>query len=406
MHHQTTLANGLTVITVPLPGIETAAINLHFDAGSRHEADAQNGVAHMVEHMVFKGTTKRTARAIADEIEDVGGSLNAYTARDTTVFHARVLADDVPLGVEMIADLVSNATLDSAELEKERQVILQELAEARDTPDDIVHDHLQLAAFAGQPLGQSILGTEASIGALGARDCRDWIAARFTGGAAVLCAAGKVDHAAMIDLAERHLGALPPGERSVAQPPHFTAGKHADKRKFEQAHLTMGWEGPATTHPDQTAMQLFTCAVGGGMSSRLFQEVREERGLAYSIYAHHTPFADTGLFAVYLACAPAEAANARGLAERVLGETAEGITGAELARSRAQLKAGLLMSLEGASGWAEFAARQFLTRGRVVPPAEIVARIDAVSLDQVRAAAKTMLARAPASATVGLKRAA
>ena len=406
MHHTTTLANGLTVVTVPLAGIETAAIGLHFDIGSRHEAPAQNGVAHMVEHMVFKGTAARSARRIAEEIEDVGGQLNAYTARDTTVLHARVLSGDVGLAVEMIADLACAPVLDPGELEKERHVVLQELGEATDTPDDIIHDHLQLAAYADQPLGRSVLGTQASIGALSAADCRDWITANFTGGAAVLSAAGRVDHAALVDLAERHLGGLPAGAAASTALARFTGGAHADKRKFEQAHLTLGWEGPAQTAPEQTAMQLFACAAGGGMSSRLFQEVREERGLAYSIWAHHTPFTDTGLFSVYLACAPAEAARARDLTTRVLAEAAAGLDEAELARARAQLKAGLLMSLEGASGWSEFAARQWLIHRRAVTPVEIVARIDACGVDQVRAAAAAMLARAPASATVGLRKAA
>ena len=406
MIEATTLPNGLTVLSIPLPGIETAAIGLHFDIGSRHEAPAQNGVAHMVEHMVFKGTATRSARRIAEEIEDVGGQLNAYTARDTTVLHARVLAGDVGLAVEMIADLACAPVLDPAELEKERQVVLQELGEATDTPDDIIHDHLQLAAYADQPLGRSVLGTQASIESLSAADCRDWIATNFTGGAAVLSAAGRVDHAAMVDLAERHLGRLPTGTPAATVPARFTGGAHADRRKFEQAHLTLGWEGPAQTAPDQTAMQLFACAAGGGMSSRLFQEVREERGLAYSIWAHHTPFTDTGLFSVYLACAPAEAARARELTTRVLADTAAGLDETELARARAQLKAGLLMSLEGASGWSEFAARQWLIHCRAVTPAEIVARIDSATVDEVRAAAATMLARAPASATVGLRKAA
>lgn len=402
----TRLANGLTVITVPLPGIETAAVGLHFDSGSRHEPDAVNGVAHMVEHMVFKGTATRSAKRIAEEIEDVGGQLNAYTSRDTTVFHARVLRADVDLATAMIADLVIAPTLDGQDFDKERQVVLQELGEAIDTPDDIIHDHLQLAAYEGQAIGRSILGTADSIGALTADDCRSWIAGKLTGGGAVLSAAGAVEHEAMVALAEGVLGRLAPSACAVPPPsPRFTGGKHADKRKFEQAHLTLGWEGPAVTHPDQTAMQLFTSAVGGGMSSRLFQELREERGLAYSIWANHTPFADTGLFTVYLACAPVEAARANDLVREVMAATAADLSEAELARARAQLKAGLLMSLEGAGGWADYSARQWMTRGRVAAPADIVARIDATGVDQVRAAATAMLAREPARATVGVRRA-
>ncbi len=404
--HQTTLANGLTVITVPMPGVETAAIGLHVDVGSRHEPAALNGVAHMIEHMVFKGTGRRSARAIAEEIEDVGGQLNAYTARDTTVFHARVLAGDVPLAVDLIADLVRNPTLDAAELEKERQVVLQELGEARDTPDDIIHDHLQEVAYAGQSIGRSVLGEEATIAAIGVDDLRDWIARHYTGEASVLVGAGKVDHAALVDLAEAHLGALPATARGPVEAARFTGGGHADRRKLEQAHLTFGWAGPAHTAPDHMAVQLFTCAVGGGMSSRLFQELREERGLAYSVWAHHTPFTDTGLFSVYLATAPKEARAAGALTHEVLAAAAKELSEAELARAKAQLKAGLLMNLESSSGWAEYAARQFLVHRRVRAPQEIVAAMEAVSLDCVREAAGRMLAQAPASATIGMKKAA
>jgi predicted Zn-dependent peptidase len=406
LHQQTTLPNGLTILTVPMPGVETAAIGLHLDVGSRHEPARVNGVAHMIEHMVFKGTQRRSAKRIAEEIEDVGGQLNAYTARDTTVFHARVLADDVPLAVDMISDLVCAPVLDAAELEKEREVVRQELGEARDTPDDIIHDHLQAVAYAGQPIGRSVLGEEASIAAIGADDLRGWLERHYTGGAAVLVGAGKVEHGALVDLAGKHLGDLPGGQREAAEPARFTGGTHAQGRKLEQAHLTMGWAGPAHGDPDHMAVQLFTCAVGGGMSSRLFQELREERGLAYSVWANHQPFTDTGLFSVYLATAPKHARDAQALTHDVLAATAAGLEEAELARAKAQLKAGLLMNLESSAGWADYAARQFLVHRRVRAPADIVAKMEAVTLEQVRDAAARMLARALASATIGMKRAA
>ena len=406
MHHQTTLPSGLTVLTVPLPGVETAAIGLHVDVGARHEPARVNGVAHMIEHMVFKGTARRSAKRIAEEIEDVGGQLNAYTARDTTVFHARVLAEDVPLAVDMIADLIRNPTLDPGELAKERDVVLQELGEARDTPDDIIHDHLQSVAYADQPLGRSVLGEDDTIAAIQPADLREWLDAHYTGDNCVLVGAGKVEHAALVALAEQHLGDLPTAPPAPTEPARFTGGIHAQTRKLEQAHLTLGWPGPAHRDPDHMAIQLFTCTVGGGMSSRLFQELREERGLAYSVYAHHQPFTDTGLFSIYLATAPKRARDANNLARDVLAATAQGLEEAELARAKAQLKAGLLMNLESSSGWAEYAARQFLVHGRVRAPAEVVAAMEAIGLDQVRDAATRMLGHAPASATIGMKRAA
>ena len=397
----TTLANGLRVASLTMPHVATVAVGLHVDTGARFESPATNGVAHLLEHMVFKGTHTRSARAIAEQIEDVGGALNAYTARDMTVFHARVLAADLPLGVALIADLVTNPRFDAAEIDRERQVVLQELGEARDTPDDIVFDHLQEAAFPDQALGRSILGSEASLGGVGAAELRDWLATQYRGGSCVVAAAGAIDHAELVALADAALGGLPPGTRPPLVPAQFVATEIHDRRKFEQAHLTLG--SPAPGHHDAgfDAAMLFTTAVGGGMSSRLFQELREERGLAYSVYASTTAYADTGLFAVYLATGKRDAARAVALTETVLAQTAAGLEPDELARAKAQLRAGLLMSLEAPGGWAEYVARQLLVHGRIAPPDEIVARIDRCSVDEVRAAGAAMLDGPFARADVG-----
>jgi len=397
----TTLANGLRVASLAMPHVATVAVGLHVDTGARMERAAHNGVAHLFEHMVFKGTTTRSARAIAEEIEDVGGALNAYTARDMTVFHARLLGEDLPLGVALIADLVMNPRFDAAEIDRERQVVLQELGEARDTPDDIVFDHLQEAAFPGQPLGRSILGSETSLAGLDGAALRDWLATHYRGGSCVVVAAGAVDHAHLVALAEAALGGLPSGTRPPLETAHFAATEIHDRRRFEQAHLTLGLPAPGHHDAGFDAAMLFTTAVGGGMSSRLFQELREERGLAYSIYASTTAYVDTGLFAVYLATAKRDAARAVALAEAVLAQTASGLEMDELRRAKAQLRAGLLMSLESPGGWAEYVARQLLVHGRVAPPAEIIGRIEDCSLDQVRAAGAAMLSAPFARADVG-----
>ena len=405
----TTLANGVRVVTRSMPHVETVALGLHVDTGARLESERTNGVAHLLEHMVFKGTATRSARDIAEQIEDVGGSLNAYTARDMTVFHARLLAGDTTLGLEMIADLVRAPKFDEDELEREKAVVLQELGEARDTPDDIIFDHLQAAAYPGQAIGRSILGSEDSIASLTAADLRDWLAVQYRGGSCIVAAAGKVDHDALVAMSERLFGDLAPGVRPSAPPAVFAGGVHHDRRKFEQAHLTLGAAAPGHHHPDYDAIALFITAVGGGASSRLFQELREERGLAYSVYASTTPYADAGLFAVYLATAKKDAARAMDLTIGVLAECAAGLRPDELARAKAQLRAGLLMSLEAPGGWAEFLARQLLAHGRLQTPAELVARIEATSLDTVRAAAGRLVAGPYAIADVGaaaLKRAA
>lgn len=397
----TTLANGLRVVSYATPGAETAALGVYADTGSRFEEPALNGVAHLFEHMVFKGTGTRSARTIAESIEDVGGQLNAYTARDMTAFHARVLADDVPLGLELIADLIRAPRFDAEDLAREKDVVLSELGEARDTPDDIVFDHLQEAAYPDQPLGRSILGSEASIAAIEPEHLRSWLDAQFRGPSCVLAAAGKVDHDALVRMAESLLGDLPTGTQPGSERAIYAGGIRHDRRKFEQTHLTFGYEAAAHRDADYYPLTLFATAAGGGMSSRLFQELREERGLAYSVYSTLTSYADTGLFSVYLATANNNAARAGALGIEVLGECAEGLDEAELARAKAQLKAGLLMSLEGCAGQAEYIARQMLIHGAPVPPADVLARVDACTVEEVRAAAKRMLAGPVARAHVG-----
>ena len=394
-------STGLRVATCQTAGVETVAVALHAETGARFEAADRNGLAHLFEHMVFKGTRTRTARAIAEEIEDVGGSLNAWTSRDSTVFHARLLARDLPLGLGLIADLVNNPLFDDDDLVREKDVVLQELGEARDTPDDIIFDHLQEAAFAGQALGRSILGSEESLAGLTADHLREWLALHYGAQRLTLVVSGKLDHDAVMRLAE---AAFPHGGESTAavvDRAMFSPGQFADSRKFEQAQLTSGYPAPGHHDADHDAAALFTLAAGGGMSSRLFQEVREARGLAYSISAATTPYVDTGLMSVHAATARKDAARARDLIDRVLQEAAQGLEQAELDRAKAQGVASLLMALEGPQGQGDYLARQLLVHGRWVAPAEVVKRIEAVTLDMARAAGQAMLAHAPARAEIG-----
>lgn len=399
----TRLANGMTVAVQPMAGVETLAVGLYADCGSRHESAALNGIAHLMEHMVFKGAGARSARAIAEAVEDVGGSINAYTARDHTVFHARLLPDDLALGVDLIADLVRAPHLDADELEREKGVVLQELGEARDTPDDIIFDHLQMAAYPGQALGRPVLGDEATIAAADVAALKRWIDTHYRPQALVLSAAGKVDEDALLKLAEARFGDLAPAAPARAEPASYAGGVIVDDRKFEQAHLTLGFEGASYLAADQYALGLFSTAAGGGMSSRLFQELREERGLAYSVYSYHSPYADTGLFGIYLATARKEARRALDLAVKVLDQTAAGLEPEELNRAKAQAKAGLLMGLESVQSRCDHLARQLMIYGRPVSADEIVAEIDRCTLDQVRAAGATILGGPMTQASVGHK---
>ncbi len=399
----TKLANGLTVATLHMPGLETAAVSLSADVGARNETAQENGLAHLFEHMVFKGTTKRSARAIAEAIEDVGGALNAWTSRDTTCFHGRVLAADVPLALELIAQLIAEPSFTDADLALEREVVLSEIGEALETPDDLVFDHLQSVAFPGQSLGRTILGTRDSLAALDGSALRNWQKTHYRGEGLVLSAAGKVDHASIVRQAEALLGGLPAGRPGEIEAANWVGGHVADAQRNEQMHIALGFRGFGPQEKQHDAARLFTMALGGGMSSRLFQEMREERGLAYSVSASHGLHADTGTLSIYCAARPADADRALALAREIALKTAEELSPAELVRARAQQKAGILMGLEGCAGQADWLGGSLITYGRVIPPAELIAAIDAVTLEDVRAAGAAMLATTPALAVVGPK---
>jgi predicted Zn-dependent peptidase len=402
MMRLTTLGSGLRVASRSMPGLETAAVGLYADAGSRHEPAPVNGIAHLFEHMVFKGAGGRSAREISEAIEDVGGELNACTERDGTSFTATVMAEHVPLGVELIADMIRRPHFTPAELEREKDVVLQELGEARDTPNDIIFDELWEAAFADQPLGRSILGDAASVGRITVEDLHAWRTERYRAGSLVLVAAGKVDHDALVALAERHFEGLPEGEQGEHEPAAYTGGARIGRLKSEQAHLALGMPAPAQRAPDYFAARLFSDIVGGGASSRLFHQLREDRGLAYSIYSHLQPYSDAGIFYVYAATARRQSAAAAALIEEVIAKAAEDATPRELERVRTQARASLLMSLETPWGQAHYVARQLGVYGRLVDPSEVVAKLAEVTLDDVRAAGARMIAGPRARATIGV----
>jgi predicted Zn-dependent peptidase len=402
MMRLTTLPNGLRVASRAMPGLETAAVGLYAEAGSRHEAAALNGIAHLYEHMVFKGAGGRSAREISEAIEDVGGELNACTERDGTSFIASVLAEHVPLAVELIADLILRPHFEADELVREKDVVLQELGEARDTPNDIIFDDLWEAAYPGQPLGRPVLGDEQSLERIRVDDLQNWRIQRFRAGSLALCAAGKVDHEALVALAEEGFAGLPEGVIDAAAPAAFTGGTRTSPIRAEQAHLALAFEGAAQLDADYFAHRFFADIVGGGASSRLFQQVREERGLAYSIYSVLHPHADTGIFYVYAAAARREAAAAAQLIEEVIAETAQTATPREVERVRTQAKASLMMSLESPWGQTHYLARQLHVYGRLVDPSEVIADLHRVGVEDVRAAGAKMLAGPRARATIGV----
>jgi predicted Zn-dependent peptidase len=397
------LSNGLTVAVDPLPSAESVVVGLYASVGSRSEPERLGGLAHLVEHMVFKGAGGRDTRALAEVIEDVGGSLNAWTSRDQTTFHGRALARDLDLLAELIADLVRHPHFDEEHLEREKQVILSELGESVDSPDDLVHDHLFEAAFDGQPIGRPVLGSEATVRAIARQDCSGWLEQQLVPSRLVLAASGKVDAGQVLKLAERLFGDMEAAEAPFIEPATFTGGVRNDRRSFEQAHWCIAFGGVPAADPRHPALAMFVQALGGGTSSRLFQELREERGLAYSVYAWNQAFADAGLVGIGCAADRTQAAESVGLARKVLAETAEGLTEAELNRARAQMEAGLLMGLETAQGRADQIARSIEVFGRILSLDELLGQIRSVTVDDARAAGQALLDSPVAVASVGAK---
>lgn len=380
----TILPNGLRVVSERMPGLLSAAVGLWVTAGGRHERPEQNGIAHFLEHMAFKGTKRRSALQIAEEIEDVGGYINAYTSREMTAFYARVLEADVPLALDVIADIVLNPLFEKKEIEVERNVILQEIGQALDTPDDIIFDWLQEAAYPDQAMGRTILGPAERVSAFQRKDLRAFVADHYGPERMILSAAGAVDHAALVRLAEGLFGHLKPGVRPAAEPARWQGAERREVKDLEQVHFAMGFRGPAYRDADMHVAQVYSTAIGGGMSSRLFQKVREERGLCYSIYAQAGSYDDTGMITIYAGTSAEEIGDLAALTMDELKRAADDMSEAEVARAKAQLKAGLLMGLESPSARAERMARYLTIWGRVPGLAEATAEIEAVDLAGVR----------------------
>jgi predicted Zn-dependent peptidase len=373
-----TLANGLRVASDRIDTVDTISLGLWVDVGTRHEPAAVNGVAHFLEHMAFKGTERRSALVIAEEIEAVGGQLNAYTSRESTAYYAKVLKEDLPLAVDILADILQHSTFEPEELERERTVILQEIGQANDTPDDIIFDQFQECAYPDQALGRPVLGRPEVIRRLD----RDAVIAYLSGhyGAArmVLAAAGNLEHDRLVDLANELLAGFPAERATIAEPARYAGGDRREARDLEQLHLVLGLPGPTLEEPDFYTASVLSTALGGGMSSRLFQEIREKRGLVYAIHSFVHSYRDSGLFGIYAGTGESEAAE---LVPVLCGEIvrlAEGLGPVELNRAKAQMKAGLLMSLESTSARCEQLAQHLLIHGTPFDPADVVRRIEAV----------------------------
>jgi predicted Zn-dependent peptidase len=402
----TKLPSGLTVVTDTMPHLETAALGVWTGVGGRDEKPNEHGISHLLEHMAFKGTATRTAREIAEEIEAVGGDLNAATSVETTAYYARVMKADVPLALEVLSDILSNPSFAADELEREKGVIEQEIGAAQDMPDDVVFEHLNELCYPDQPMGRSLLGTPETLKQFNGDMLHGYLATHYRGPDMVVAAAGAVEHKAVVAEVERRFASFDAAPAPKPQAAKFgQGGSRVVHRDLEQAHLTLALEGLPQTDRSLFSLQVFTNILGGGMSSRLFQEVREKRGLCYSIYTFHAPYADTGFFGLYTGTDPSDAPEMMEVVVDVIGEAVETLTEAEIARAKAQMKAGLLMALESCSARVEQLARHMLVYGRPQSVPELMARIDAVSVESTRDVARDLLTRSrPAVVALGTGR--
>jgi predicted Zn-dependent peptidase len=403
-----TLPNGVRVICDPMPGLETVALSVVAGRGARSEDAAHCGWSHLLEHMVFKGAGARSARQIVEAIEAEGGQINAATGYERTSFQIRALKGGLDLGMAITADLILRPTLDAGDLAREKKVVAQEIAEAADTPDDLVFEMAQVAAWGETGLGRPILGTSKSIGTSTPATLEAWRAALYATDALVVSAAGAVDEDEILSLAEREFGHLPAAAGAPEPVLGVFAGGHAVKAKaLEQAHLVLLLPGGGARDDDYFTRRIFAEALGGGMSSRLFQEAREKRGLAYNIDAWADAYADCGAMGIYAGCAGKDAAELAEVSAREIISLTESVGDAELSRAKAQLKAHMFMGRELPSSRAEVAAGQALLFGRLFPAAEIAREIDAVTAADLRKVGEAMLApRRVAASVLGAKSAA
>ncbi len=399
----TTLKSGITVVTDTMPHLETASLGVWVNSGSRDERRDEHGISHFLEHMAFKGTRRRSARQIAEEIEAVGGDLNAATSAETTAYYARVLKADVPLALDVLADILSEPAFDRDELVREQNVIVQEIGAVADTPDDLVFEHLQVIAFPDQPLGRSILGTPKTVRSFDGAKLHDYLARHYRAPDIIVAAAGAVDHAAVVAEVENRFASFHGPASPTSEPARFGGGTHVEKRELEQVHIALALPGLAQNDPSLYALQMFSNVVGGGMSSRLFQEAREKRGLCYSIYSFHAPYSDVGMFGLYAGTDAADTAQLMQLVVDEIANAAETLSETEIARAKAQMKAGLLMALESSGERIGQLARHMIAWGRPIPLDELVGKVEAVTVESARAAGRALIRRGkPAIAVIGL----
>jgi len=407
---RTEFESGLRVVTERMPGVRSVALGFWVLAGSRDEPPRISGSSHFLEHLLFKGTKTRTARDIAEAFDAVGGDVNAFTAKEYTCFYSRVRDRDLPMAVDHLCDMLENSVIRRSDFEAERQVILEEIHMHEDAPDDLIHDLLNETLWPEHPLGRPILGTVPSIVAATRDQVRRFYKRHYLPGSFVVAAAGNVQHDALIDMIRPHMdtgrvrseGPSFWRRREAGSAPASSGRTLVKRRKTEQAHICIGTNGLSRIDPDRFAFGIVNNALGGGMSSRLFQEIREKRGLAYSVYSYHTMYVEAGLFAAYAGTTPSRAREVLGILREQLADIAEGgLTEGEFERAKGHMKGSLVLSLEDPGGRMSRLGKSEISHGEILTVNQILQRIEAVTLDDARRVAKRVLSQPTALAVLG-----
>ena len=398
----TTLPNGLRIISASRPGTESVSLGIWINTGSAREEEEINGLSHFLEHMVFKGTPTRTSFQIDAEIEDAGGQTNAYTSREITSFYAKMLKDDAELALDVLADIVLNASFPDEEVVKERDVVIQEIKQTIDTPDDIIFDYLQQQAYTGQPLGRPILGSIEKVSGFTADDLRKYRKRFYVAENICVCAVGNIEHEKFVDMVKKRFSNLPQHLDSEFPTQKYVGGYYAEQRDIKQAHVLIGFEGVSYHDDDYYPAAVLSAILGGGSTSRLFQEIREKRGLVYTVYSFINAHRSSGLMGIYAGTTRKE------LQELIPVVTAEinkirtaPVLPEELKRAKVQFKAIMLMGLESSSTTSEIYARQMLVFGRIIPTEEMTAKIDAITAEDITKIANRIFASKPVYTLVG-----
>ena len=398
----TTLDNGLRIATSNRSGTQTVSLGIWVKTGSAYEVEEENGISHFLEHMVFKGTPKRTSFQIDAEIEDAGGQTNAYTSREFTAFYAKMLKDDAELALDVLSDIVLNANFPEAELQKERDVVVQEIKQTIDTPDDIIFDYFQAKAFENQAIGRNILGLAEKVLNYEATELKNYRQNHYGTNNMIVCAVGNINHQKFVDMVKARFNDFKNKTNFKIEEQNYTGGFYAENRDIEQAHILLGFKGFDYNSDNYYPATIFSTILGGGSTSRLFQEIREKRGLAYTTYSFNNAHTRSGLFGIYAGTTNDELKELMPvITDEIKKICNEKVSEKELSRAKVQLKASMLMGLESSSSSAEIMARQLLIFDRVIPVKEMVSRIENVTLEDIQNTARNIFASTPTYALVG-----